>query len=236
MNEVSLSIIVPCYNESRNIPELLERFSSAIKDRKDIELVLVDNGSRDDTQKVLAEKIKKYTFSRAVKVEVNIGYGFGITAGLKSCRGSHLAFTHADLQCDPNDVIHAYDMLGEIERNGVSALVKGNRKERQNFLSTGLQAIASAVLLEKLDDINGQPKVFPRVLFDAFRNPPKDFGFDLYVQHMAIKNGLKVVSFPVLFSERKHGSSSWASSIFSRFKVILGYLKTIFMLRFGLYR
>ena len=74
---MKLSIIVPCYNESKNIPLILEKFSSVIK-RDDVEVLLVNNGSKDNSQEILDILIPKYPFARIVKVEVNQGYGFGI--------------------------------------------------------------------------------------------------------------------------------------------------------------
>lgn len=84
---MKLSIVVPCYNEEQNIPLILNRFGEIIK-REDIEVILVDNGSTDDSALVLAELLPKYAFARTVRVEVNQGYGYGILQGLRQCRGS----------------------------------------------------------------------------------------------------------------------------------------------------
>jgi glycosyltransferase involved in cell wall biosynthesis len=58
---MKLSIIVPCYNESKNIPLILEKFASVIK-RDDVEVILVNNGSTDGSQMVLDELLPKYPF------------------------------------------------------------------------------------------------------------------------------------------------------------------------------
>ena len=67
---MKLSIVVPCYNEEKNIPLVLEKFQSVIK-RDDVEVILVNNGSKDNSQLVLNELIPKYPFARTVLVEVN---------------------------------------------------------------------------------------------------------------------------------------------------------------------
>jgi glycosyltransferase involved in cell wall biosynthesis len=76
------SVILPCYNEADNISLILEAFSEALSGRKDIEVVLVDNGSTDHTSKMLKENHSKpeYSFARSVSVKINQGYGFGILA------------------------------------------------------------------------------------------------------------------------------------------------------------
>ena len=73
--------------------------------------------------------------------------------------GDVLAFTHADLQCDPYDVKKAY----EIYRNSADkmVLVKGNRQGRFSILTSSFHLLAAALFFKRFDDINGQPKIFP---------------------------------------------------------------------------
>lgn len=84
---MKLSIVVPCYNEEENIPLILERFEEIIE-QKDIEVILVNNGSTDNSAQILADLLPKYSFVKTVLVEVNQGYGYGILQGLHMCRGS----------------------------------------------------------------------------------------------------------------------------------------------------
>lgn len=79
---MKLSIVIPCYNEEKNIPLIFEACAKAIS-RTDIEIVLVNNGSTDGSEKIINDNIGKYGFLKVVKVSVNQGYGFGIISGLK---------------------------------------------------------------------------------------------------------------------------------------------------------
>ena len=108
-----LSIVVPCYNEEKNLPALFSAFADAIK-RNDIELIIVNNGSTDNSQKIINELLPQYTFARCHHVTENQGYGYGILAGLDQAQGEFLGWTHADLQTDPQDVLKA---LSIIEKN-----------------------------------------------------------------------------------------------------------------------
>ena len=65
-----LSVILPCFNESKNLPYVLEKFGKVINS-DDIELIIVDNGSEDNTLKILEELIPKYSFAKLEKVKVN---------------------------------------------------------------------------------------------------------------------------------------------------------------------
>ena len=80
---MTLSLIIPCFNEERNIPFLLSKCNDAFY-QKEIEVVLVDNGSSDDTQTILTKLLPKYPFIKMVRIENNLGYGHGILTGLKA--------------------------------------------------------------------------------------------------------------------------------------------------------
>lgn len=216
---MKLSIVVPCYNEEENIPLILERFGEVIE-REDIEVILVNNGSTDNSAQVLARLLSKYPFARTVLVEVNQGYGYGILQGLKVCQGEYIGWTHADMQTDPADIIRA---LTIIERERGLVFVKGNRKGRplfDVFFTMGMSFFESCYLHKKLYDINAQPNIFPKVFYDGWEEPPYDFSLDLYALYMARKKGLKVIRFPVLFPERIHGESKWNTGLKSKWKFI----------------
>ena len=204
---MKLSIVVPCYNEEENIPLLLERFDEVVQGM-DMEVILVDNGSTDDSARVLEELLPRYAFARTVTVEVNQGYGYGILQGLKECRGEYIGWTHAD----------------EItEREKGLVFVKGNRKGRplfDVFFTMGMSFFETCYLHEKLYDINAQPNIFPKVFYKEWQEPPYDFSLDLYALYMARKKGLKVLRFPVMFPERIHGESKWNTGLASKWKFI----------------
>lgn len=218
---MKLSIVIPCYNESKNIPLILSRFDEVIK-RDDIEAVLVNNGSTDNSQEVLEELVPKYPFARIVNVPVNKGYGYGILSGLGEAKGTYIGWTHADMQTDPNDVIKALNIIedeGDIE----AIYVKGDRKGRpffDQFFTSGMSLFETIYMGEKLHDINAQPNIFHRSFFESWENPPHDFALDLYALYMAKKQKIKVVRFDVLFPERVHGTSSWNTGFAAKKKFI----------------
>lgn len=230
-----LSVVLPCYNESKSIPAILKRFSEVIGNRP-VELILVNNGSFDNTAEVLKKELKnsKYKFARTVLVKKNRGYGYGIMFGLKHCKGDILSYSHADQQCDPNDVIRSYDEL--LKRPDITkVLMKGHRKKRilsEWIITKSLQVVTAVILWKIFDDINGQPKVFHKSFFNKLVDAPKDFKFDLYIQYMANKNKMKVACIPVDWVRRKHGRSNWAYSVFSRMKTYLGFVGYMLKLRF----
>ena len=219
---VKLSIIVPCYNEAKNIPGLLAAFEAVIK-RNYIEIILVNNGSTDDSEKVINELLPNYSFAHAHHVAKNIGYGFGIMSGLRTARGDFLGWTHADLQTDPQDIVKALDII-EAADDKQNMYVKGDRKGRalfDQFFTSGMSLFESLYMGKKLWDINAQPNIFHRSFFDKWqKDAPNDFSLDLYVLYMAKYLNLYVTRFDVAFPERQHGESSWNTGLPAKWKFI----------------
>ncbi len=217
---MKLSIVVPCYNEKDNIPLILDRFNEVIKGRN-IDVILVNNGSADGSQKVMETLIPKYMFARMVVVEKNKGYGYGILQGLKAADGDYLGWTHADMQTDPKDVVRAYDYIANKKENNL--FVKGNRRGRpffDVFFTNGMSLFESIYFGVPLSDINAQPNIFPKSFYEGWDNPPWDFSLDLYVYYKARKEKMHIVRFPVRFTKRIYGESKWNTSLKSKLKFI----------------
>jgi glycosyltransferase involved in cell wall biosynthesis len=233
--EVDFSIVLPCYNEAANIPFIYQQFRQAMGDMADMEIVLVNNGSTDDSTKVLDNQQVQYQDARfrVVTIEKNQGYGFGILSGLATARGKVLGWTHADLQTPPKDVLMAYGLFKK--QSHPYAFVKGQRKNREalaQFFTWGMQTLATWVLGIKLEDIAAQPKVFGRNFYEKYllNQAPYDFSLDLYALYWARKEGM-VTEFPVVFEKRLYGEAKGGGSWKTRIKVSRRTWKYIFELR-----
>ena len=205
---MKLSLVIPCYNEYANLPLLLER-CRAIVVQPGVEVILVDNGSTDSSPAVLNELLLRYPGCRSIRVEKNQGYGYGILSGLKAATGDILAWTHADLQTDPQDVLRGLTLF---EQHGKDIFAKGSRYGRplgDVVFTAGMSLFETALLGKPMWDINAQPTMFSRKFFESWSEPPHDFSLDLYAYYQARKAGLPVHRFPVRFGERAHGISHW---------------------------
>ncbi|WP_160309528.1 glycosyltransferase [Lysobacter capsici] len=207
---LSLSLVIPCYNEAANLPLLVARLRETFLDDR-AEVVLVDNGSTDDSPAVLARLLAGQERIRSVRVEVNQGYGYGILTGLRAARGDVLGWTHADMQTDPQDALRGlvlYDQAADPAR----VFVKGRRYGRPAAdvaFTVGMSVFETVLMSRRMWDINAQPTLFPRAFFERWREPPHDFALDLYAYYQALRDGLRVQRFAVRFGERAHGSSHW---------------------------
>ena len=203
-----LSLVIPCYNEALNIPLLLERCDGVAKPEQ-IEVILVDNGSTDNSPQVLTDLLPQYQGCRSIRVAVNQGYGFGILSGLRAAQGEILAWTHADMQTDPQDVLRG---LAIFEQHSPNIFVKGSRYDRplgDVAFTVGMSLFETILLGKPMWDINAQPTMFSRAFFESWHEPPHDFSLDLFAYYQARQTGLTIHRFPVRFGERAHGASHW---------------------------
>jgi polyisoprenyl-phosphate glycosyltransferase len=227
MSEPRMSLVIPCYNEARNLPLLVERCRKTMPG-DEIEIVLVDNGSTDNTPQVLQSLSVGSGNSRSVRVEKNEGYGHGILSGLRAARGEILAWTHADMQTDPADALRGFAFF-ETAPEPETLFVKGRRHGRplaDRIFTAGMSAFETVLFRAPFRDINAQPTMFHRAFFKTWDDPPKDFSLDLYAYYMANAQGLKTCRFPVTFGERAFGHSHWNVNWQAKIKVIrrtLGY-------------
>lgn len=212
---MKLSIVVPCYNEAENIPLILERFAQVIEERN-IEVILVNNGSNDNSAEVIKELMPLYKFVKTILVPINKGYGYGILQGLKEADGDYIGWTHADMQTDPNDVIKAYEIIKNNESDKI--FVKGNRKGRpwiDTIFTAGMSLFETIYFKTPMNDINAQPNIFHKSFVEKWENPPYDFALDLYIYYNAQINNMNIIRFPVLFPMRIHGQSKWNTDGFA---------------------
>jgi len=229
---MKLQVTIACYNEEKNIPLILERFQKVLN-RSDVGLLLVNNGSMDNSAEVLKELIPKYPFASTIQVEVNQGYGYGILQGLKASSSEFIGWTHADMQTDPFDILRGLELL-ENSTNPEKTYVKGLRKGRpifDQFFTIGMGIFETLYLKAPLWDINAQPNLFHRSFFESWKNPPHDFSLDLYALYQAKKHNLHILRFPVVFPPRIHGTSSWNTGLKAKWKFIKRTLDFSFKLK-----
>ena len=234
-NKIKLSIVVPCFNEEKNIPLLKKEINFILSRNNAIEVILVDNGSNDKSNK----KLKSYVITnkkiKLVTIKKNIGYGHGIISGLKKSRGKIVSWTHSDLQISMNDLIKAYNKNYKKLISG-KYIVKGSRKNRSyldNLFTFFMSRVVNIFFNTSLNDINAQPKIFASKFKNKIlTNPPLDFSLDLYLLLKAEKYKYKIVNFPVNLKNRKFEAAKGGGTIWGKIKLTVRTFSYIFNLRF----
>lgn len=216
-----VSIAIPCYNESKNLPLLVSRCSEVSRGRN-IEFILVDNGSSDNTDKVLKKLLRDQKNIISTRLDINQGYGHGIIQGLGMASGDILGWTHADMQTDPMDIIEGLSLIEKSE-SPKNIFVKGLRYGRplaDIFFTFGMSIFETLLLRTWLRDINAQPTLFHRSFYEKIKDAPEDFSLDLFIYCLARRKNLLIRRFPVKFGERAYGVSSWNINFPAKIKFI----------------
>lgn len=204
-----LSLVIPAYNEAENIKlvisGLVEEFR---KVHQPLELIVVNNGSMDDTHCILIDLQRVYMEVRVVDVFPNRGYGNGILEGLKVASGYYAGWMHADRQIDPRDVVKVFR---DLETSGAN-LAKGVRKHRfeskfRNFQSAVYNAIFALLFGGRHPDVNGTPKIFKRELLGELCLVSRDWFLDPEIIIKLIYSGKKIVERDIVWRSRKKGNS-----------------------------
>lgn len=212
---MNYSLVIPCYNEEKNLPILINKYKKFLINPRN-ELVLVNNGSVDDTDKFF-KKLTKIKNIKICRVKKNIGFGYGLKKGLLASSGKILIYSHADLEVNPNDIIKSIKLF-EKNKHNKKIFIKGNRIKliKNNwtyidiFFSYGYTVLNLILFRKNIYDIHGMPVVFSKKLLKNLNYFPNEFSIDLALYVHALKNHYKVIRFPVNFNKnkRKYGEGS----------------------------
>ncbi|MEX2162097.1 MAG: glycosyltransferase family 2 protein [Anaerolineales bacterium] len=206
---LTVSIVVPVYNEVKNVPELHQRITKAMHSTRHVwEVVFVDDGSTDGSLQALEiVAAKDPGHVRVVALRRNFGQTAAISAGIDYSTGKVIVLIDGDLQNDPADIPK---LLHEIA-NGYD-MVSGWRKFRKdNFIMRTLPSriancIISRVTGVHLHDYGCTLKAYRREVITGFRLYGEMHRF---IPAYAGQFGAKITEVPVQHHPRKHGKSKY---------------------------
>jgi len=205
MNTLNLSIVIPLFNEDESLPELTD-WIAKVMDRESYtyEIIFVNDGSTDDSWKVIEELHSKNSHVKAISFRKNQGKSAGLNQGFKAASGDVVITMDADLQDSPEEIPELYRMITE---DGYD-LVSGWKQKRYDPLSKTIptklfNAATRRISKIQLNDFNCGLKAYRlevvhnvEVYGEMHRYIPflaKNKGFDKIgekvVQHQARKYG-----------------------------------------------
>ncbi len=223
---MKLSLIIPVMNEEDNIEPLLKKVYEDLKEI-DYEVILVDDGSTDET----IAKIKQYANERTKTIVFNRNYGqtTAMAAGINEAEGELIATIDGDLQNDPSDIPM---MIDKLEKEGWD-VVAGRRANRQDgmFLRKIPSKIANYIIRKStkvyLQDYGCTLKVFKKSI-------AKNLGLygelHRFIPVLAKMQGARIVEVDVKHHARLHGVSKYG--IGRTFKVVSDLLLMLFMQKY----
>ena len=201
---MKLSIIVPVFNEEETIEEVVNRIEDVNLEK---EIIIVDDGSTDDTRKLL-ERLESREDVNVFFHERNKGKGAAVRTGLNHVEGEVIIIQDADLEYDPAD----YPRLIEPILSGESDVVYGSRnlvrknvgKSSNLFYFGGvlLTKIANLLYGSNLTDVTTCYKVFKKDVLDSIELECDGFEFCDEVTAKVLKKGIKIKEVSISYYPR----------------------------------
>jgi glycosyltransferase involved in cell wall biosynthesis len=199
----TLSVIVPVFNERNTVGEVVRRMRR-VEMPLEIEIVVVDDGSTDGTDKVLSA-IEDSTVSM-VRHQSNAGKGAAIRTGLAQARGDLILIQDADLEYDPRD----WPRLLEPVLRGEARIVYGNRfggegvdQSLRLWAANRFLSLVTDVLYDTtLTDMLTGYKLFDRGVLDGVTLTADDFGFEAEFTAKVLRQGIRIYEVPVSYVPR----------------------------------
>jgi len=204
----SVSIVVPVWNEEKNIPSLIKRIDKACnKAGISYELIFIDDFSTDETTTLLNEFKKTYPVTWYSK-KGKPGKAFSLYEGFQKAKYKTLAMIDADLQYPPEVIPEMISLLSD-----TVAIVVADREYEQSsqirkVISKTYKFVFGKILFGLNTDVQSGLKVFKKEIFDVVQTKPASgWTFDLEVLYKAVDAGYGIANYAIIFQDREHGKS-----------------------------
>ena len=203
----ALSIVVPVFNEQESVASLIQAVAKACDETQmDYEILLADDGSNDDTWRIIVEQKELCPLLVGIKFRRNYGQTSAMVAGIEQARGRIIVTMDGDLQNDPGDIPR---LLAKIDEG--YDIVSGWRKDRKDhwsrvFPSKVANWLISATTGVRLHDYGCSLKAYRAECIKSV----KGYGeMHRFFPALASMTGARVAELPVTHHPRRHGKSKY---------------------------
>lgn len=202
---MNLSVIIPVYNEVKNINEIIKRVQAT---RLATEIIIVDDGSKDGTREIL-KTIDGKKKVRVILHEKNQGKGAAVVTGLRAAQGEIILIQDADLEYDPRD----YPLLLKPIKEGIADVVYGSRflggPHRVTMfwhqVANKLLTLMTNILYDSiLTDMETGYKVFHRKVIEGMTIKAKRFNFEPEFTAKILKRKYRIYEVSISFNPRDY--------------------------------
>ena len=220
---MKLSVVVPCYNEFQSLNKFYDEVNTKLNDEKIThELIFIDDGSNDDTIKILRELAKNDKNVKVISFSRNFGKEAAMLAGLEHAKGEYVGIMDADLQHTPEVLVSMYNKLIENDEYDVVCSYKENRNKESKIKKTLVS------IFYRLNNRISNVKMLPGASdFRVFKKSVKDAIISLKENNRFLKGifswiGFNTIYMPYEPEERLYGKTKW--SLFKLIKYSLNGL------------
>lgn len=228
---MDISLVIPAYNEEESLNELIQWIERvAIEHSLSYEIILIDDGSSDETWSIIEANNNRSKAVRGIKFPTNNGKAASLYCGFEMAEGDVIITMDADMQDSPDEIPELYRMIIEEDYD----LVSGWKKKRFDPLGKTIPSkffnlTARIVSGIKLHDFNCGLKAYKKAVV---KNIEVYGEMHRYIPILSKKAGFKKIGEKIVqHNARKYGVSKYGAS-----RMIKGYLDLItltFMMRFS---
>lgn len=207
-----LSVVIPVHNEAENIVDLIEEITSALAGAVDFEIIVVDDGSSDDSAPRVRGAAESMAVLRLVRHARRRGQSAALLSGVRAARGPWIATLDGDGQNDPADIPALLAARDKAAESGQALQLIGGRRvnRRDRWLKRFSSKVANAVRRRLLGDATPDTgcglKLFPRAAFLAL---PHFDHFHRFLPALIQRQGGAVISVDVSHRPRRAGRSHY---------------------------
>lgn len=226
-----VSIVIPIYNEEENLPHLVARVDEAMRPSGySFELICIDDGSRDNSARVLNQLAATHAWLKPRYLMRNYGQTAALQAGFDAVSGRYTVTLDGDLQNDPLDIptlVHTLETRDDIN------MISGWRKARQDAaINRKLPSMIANRLIARVTgvDLHDYGCALKAYRTDLVRRIRLYGELHRFIPVLAFEAGAKILEVPVRHHARTRGQSKYG--IDRTFRVVLDLLLMKFMLRY----
>jgi hypothetical protein len=210
----SLSIVIPAYNEERGIAAIMQRVLAIRADLKkvgieELELLVVDDGSKDRTAQVASDLERNEQGVRLIQHPHNRGYGAALKTGFSNAKGDLIGFLDADGTYPPeffpqlcNETLNGCDLVIGSRMSGTESKMPLTRKIGNLFFATLLTLVGR----QHVSDSASGMRVFKRQVLERIYPLPDGLNLTPVMSTRAIHEGIRMAEVPIPYEERMGNS------------------------------
>ncbi|MCJ7803647.1 MAG: glycosyltransferase family 2 protein [Desulfobacterales bacterium] len=203
---VEISVVVPVYNEEGNLPVLIPALVEVLKNLgRSYEMIFVDDGSSDESRRILKEMASEHASLRILRFKENRGLSTALVAGMREARGEIIVTLDSDLQNDPADIPRLLEYLDRYD------MATGWRQKREDKWLKKISSkignlVRNWVSGENIQDSACTLRAFKK---ECIQEIPVFNGMHRFLSTLVKMRGFGIIEVPVAHHPRRFGKSKY---------------------------
>jgi dolichol-phosphate mannosyltransferase len=233
---MKLSIIIPVYNEEKTVEKLIKRVLSVSLPVKQKEVIIVNDGSTDNTASIINKMRHTYPQIKFINQKVNQGKGAAVRVGIEKARGEYVIIQDADLEYDPRDIKKILQpVLAKratvVYGTRLKRLPDFSRDERTprffiHYLGNKfLSLTTSALYMHWITDMECCYKLFPKAALDGVTLRARGFELEPELTAKLLKKGYKITEVPISTNPRGYDEGKKLDTVKDGIKAVWTLVK-----------